>query len=275
MTPDPFDWNGPAFLVLYAALFVGAWVASRVAASSRRPEGGTRGTDDPDALAYLGGGAVRYAEALVARLLARRALSMSSPKTFAAIQREGGSTAAESAVLKLSTSVDWAAISRTAQSYAEPLERDLERRGLLMTRAETATLRWWTALPFITIFGLGIVKLAIGISRDKPVGFLTVFLVVTAVAIALALFSGDRRTRAGVRMVGDAREKLRRLKSAPTREEMGLAVALFGTGVLAASAYSDFHDLRRSSGDGGGGDGGCGSDGGSGCGGGGCGGCGS
>lgn len=273
MTPDPFDWNGPAFLMLYAVLFVIAFVASTMIGANKRPEGSARGTDDPDALAFLAGGPTRFAEALVTRLLARGALVMSTAKTFGVRMREGGTTAAERAVLALPSPTGWDVIARTAKDYAEPLARDLERRGLLMAQSEVAALRWWGALPFIGIFGIGAIKYAVGIERDKPVGFLTIFLIVTAIAIAIRLLSGDRRTHGGIRTVSDAREAKRRLKAAPTREETGLAVALFGTGVLAASAYADFHKLRQASGDGGGDGGSSSSDGG--CGGGGCGGCGS
>jgi hypothetical protein len=89
-------------------------------------------------------------------------------------------------------------------------------------------------------------------------------------------FTVDRRTEAAMSAVEAAKTRAARLKAAPTTPEMGLAVALFGTTVLAGSAYQDFHRLRSSSGDGDGGSsgdgsGGCGS---GGCGGGGCGGCG-
>ncbi len=272
MTPDPFDWNGPAFLILYVVLIVGAVISSMVIAAQRRPEGSARGTDDADSLAYLAGGAVRFGDALVARLLARGALVMTTAKTFSVRMRESGTTAAERAVLALHAPIGWSTIASTLKGHDEPLTRDMERRGLLMSPGDAATLRWWTALPFIGIFGIGAIKLAVGLSRDKPVGFLTIFLIVAAVAILITLFSGDRRTQGGIRAVSDAREKQRRLKVAPTRAETGLAVALFGTGVLAASGFADFHKLRQSSGDsgssgssdgssdGGGGCGGCGGD---------------
>jgi uncharacterized protein (TIGR04222 family) len=272
MTPDPFDWNGPAFLMLYAVLFVIAFVASTMIGANKRPEGSARGTDDPDALAFLAGGPTRFAEALVTRLLARGAMSLSSGKAFTINVRNGGITTAERAMLGLSSPTRWAQLAQVATDHGEPLTRDLERQGLLMSRVEAETLRWWKALPFLGVFGIGAIKLAIGVGRDKPVGFLAAFMIATALAIFVTLLSGDRRTQAGIRAVNDARAKKTRLRGAPTREEVDLAVALFGTGVLMASTYAGFHVLRRANGEGGGSDGSSSSDGG--CGGGGCGGCG-
>jgi len=63
-----------------------------------------------------------------------------------------------------------------------------------------------------------------------------------------------------------ARGGSERLRRAPVAAETGMAVALFGTVVLSASAWGEYHTLRASSGrstssdssDGGGGGGGCG-----------------
>jgi uncharacterized membrane protein YgcG len=108
------------------------------------------------------------------------------------------------------------------------------------------------------------------------VGFLTALLIVTAFVALIRFAKLDAATRSGRRALGEVRREAARLRSAPVRDEAGMAVALFGTTVLVGSALSDFHDLRMkgaSSGEDGGSSGGdSGGDGG--CGGGGCGGCG-
>ncbi|MDK2769515.1 MAG: TIGR04222 domain-containing membrane protein [Sphingomonas sp.] len=82
--------------------------------------------------------------------------------------------------------------------------------------------------------------------------------------------------RAGTEALSTARKNADRIRRAPQTGETAMAVALFGTAVLAGSEFDAFHKLRAASGDGGGSGGDSGSDGGgSGCGGGGCGGCGS
>jgi hypothetical protein len=121
----------------------------------------------------------------------------------------------------------------------------------------------------------GAIKWGVGTLRDRPVGFLTALLIVTAFVALIRFAKLDAATRSGRRALGEVRRDAARLRSAPVRDEAGMAVALFGTTVLIGSGLSDFHDLRMkstSSGDGGSGDSGSGGDGG--CGGGGCGGCG-
>jgi len=65
-------------------------------------------------------------------------------------------------------------------------------------------------------------------------------------------------------VAAEARADAARLRRAVPSDEAALAVALFGTAVLAGSYLSDFHGMRSTNG---GGDGGSSSDGGSGCGG--------
>jgi hypothetical protein len=114
----------------------------------------------------------------------------------------------------------------------------------------------------------------IGDMRERPIGFLSALLVLTALLAIVRWFSVDRRTKAGLTAVAATKEQSDRIRRAPTDTDVGLAVALFGTTVLAGSAWWDFHRMRAAtSGDGGGGSSDGGSDGG-GCGGGGCGGCG-
>ncbi len=77
----------------------------------------------------------------------------------------------------------------------------------------------------------------------------------------------DRRTLAGREALAEVQARADRLRRAPTHGEVDMAVALFGTAVLAASPWEDLHRLRSRS-DGGdsgggdsagdGGDGGCG-----------------
>ena len=142
-------------------------------------------------------------------------------------------------------------------------------------------MRFWSTLPYAVLIAFGATKMIVGSLRDRPIGYLTALVVLTVIAGAIRWFTIDRRTRAGRDAVHEARERSLRLRQAPTSPEVGIAVALFGTAVLAGSAFGDFHRLRSNAGsgrDGGGGScggGGGGSGGGGGCGGGGCGGCGS
>jgi uncharacterized protein (TIGR04222 family) len=279
MSLGPFDLTGGPFLGLYAVLLAATVIAGFVIPRRLRPQGRAGRVTDVDQLAYLSGGARRFVDALTARLLAARTLTLLSGDRFRIGARELAATPAESAVLALPSPSRWREIETVLKDYAEPLQRRMTEAGLLMSERERFNIRFWASLPYLMLLAFGVTKWIIGDMRDRPVGFLSALLVVTAIFAIIRWVTVDRRTRAGL----DARERAagrsERLRTAPTTEEIGLAVALFGTAVLVGSGWGDFHSLRRAGGGDGGSSGGCGSDGGGGgggCGGGGggCGGCG-
>lgn len=274
MSLGPFDLAGGPFLQLYGILFGIAIIAGFLIPRWLRPDGYAGRVTDAGELAFLAGGATRFADAVVARLLATRALVMIGKNGFHAQSRDAGRTAAERSVLALPGELSWPKIARTLKPKAEPIGRRLIADGLMMDAGLTLQMRFWQTLPYFLLLAFGTVKLMVGEARHRPVGYLMMFLFVTAILALIRWFSVDRRTRGGHAALADARTGAERLRRAPTAPETDLAVALFGTAVLVGSGWSDFHELRSASsgdsGSSGGGDGG-----GGGCGGGGCGGCGS
>ena len=273
MSLGPLDLTGGPFLLLYLALLA-ITLALGIAIPRRlRPEGRRQRLRDADQLALLAGGRRRFADALVSRMLSARALIMTGKDAFAARTGAAAKTAAEQSVLALPSPIRWPAIKAALYPFAEPLVEKMVDAGLVAGPAVTSRIRFWTLLPYALLLAFGAAKWAIGVARERPVSLLTLLLLLTAGFVMLRWATLDRRTEAGRRALAMARDSERRLKMAPTRDEIGLAVALFGTTVLVGSTWSDFHRLR-SIGDAGG-IGGCGG-GGSGCGGGGggCGGCG-
>lgn len=270
---SPFDMTGGPFLQLYFILFVLVIIAGFVIPRWLRPEGRTPRAVSVDELAFLAGGRARFADALVSRLLARRALTMVGSDRFQPEARDAATSAAERSVLALSPPMRWSAIEHVLQRHADPVEEKLVDADLLIDRRTAWQMRFWQTLPYMLLLAFGATKWELGVARDRPVGFLTLFLVVTAIFALIRFASVDRRTRGGVETLADARRKSERLRRAPTPMEADMGVALFGTAVLEGSRWSAFHTMRSSSS---GGDGGSsGGDGGSGCGGGGgCGGCG-
>lgn len=266
----PFDLTGGPFLALYAALFAITLAVSIAIPRWLRLEGRRAfGVTDSDRLAYLTGGATRFAEALVARLYSVGTIGIEKKTGFLMRSPSAGQTSAERSVLALPSPAKWGDVARAVRQDAEAIEDKLVGQGLLIDRATAWQLRVWQTLPFLPLLIFGLTKWEIGSQRQKPVEFLTVFLAVTLVVAMVRFASVDRRTKGGILVLEDAKLQSARLRKGPVREEAALAVALFGTGVLAGSALSDLHALRNSSG---GGDSGGSSDGG--CGGGGCGGCG-
>lgn len=272
----PFDLHGPEFLFLYCELAVIALIASFVIPRYLRPEGRAGRRPDEDELALLAGGRERLAEAVTVRLLAEGTAIVQSGNTLAIRNPHGGRTSAERRVARLTSPANWTDIHRALSDPAEAIERRLEDKGLWIGRTAARQLRLIQTAPLVLLFLFGLAKWIVGSMRDRPVGILTALLFVTAIAAILRYFVIDRRTGAGKAALADARLEAGRLRRAAPTNEAPLAVALFGTTVLAGSWLSDFHRMR-SAGSGGGdttSSSGC-SGGGGGCGGGGCGGCGS
>lgn len=271
MSLGPFDLTGGPFLQLYGVLLVCTIIAGFFIPRWLRPEGRTPRNTDTDHLAYLAGGSARFAEAVTTRLLATRQLVMEGKDKFLA-GHLGGGTPAERSVLALPQPASWGAVERAVGRHADPIRTRLVADELLMDNGTAWQLRFWQTSPYFLLLAFGWTKLEIGQARERPVGYLTILLVITALLALVRFVALDRRTRAGQELLAETRERSERLSRGPAADETDLAVALFGTTVLVGSAWAEFHKMRASSGSGG--DGGGGGGDGGGCGGGGCGGCG-
>jgi len=146
------------------------------------------------------------------------------------------------------------------------------------------------ALLMAMVLVLGIAKVIVGISRNRPVIFLVFLCIATMILVAVFGKLPAVRTRSGDRLMASLRRRNSALqataRSAPQNladTDLALAIALFGPAVLASGALRDLRQALwpvNTSWEGGsscggascgGGGGGCS---GGGCGGGGCGGCG-
>jgi uncharacterized protein (TIGR04222 family) len=184
-------------------------------------------------------------------------------------------------------------LQEAVEREVDGMEEGLRRRGFLMKPEVAARCRQYPmVLYFGAALGLGLLKLMVGLSRGRPVGFLLVLLVLGTLVGFMVLGSAPRRTRRGDKAWAKLREDNAALRTTAKADgawgtmssaSVALAVALFGTGMLAASGMVDLRDYLVPPGSGGGvdvdvggdsgGDSGGGGDGGGGCGGG-CGGCG-
>ncbi len=271
----PFDLYAAEFLMLYAGLGLIAVVASFVIPPYLRPDGRPGHPADEDELALLAGGRDRFAETAAARLLAAGAATVEGTLGLRIRDARGGGTLAERRITAMPSPASWKDVTHALAGPAETGERRLAQKGLLLDRAAAGQLRLIQTAPLALLFAFGLAKWIIGAMRDRPVEYLTLLLVFTAIAAAVRFGVLDRRTRAGQQAVARARADAARLRRAVPADEAALAVALFGTAVLAGSYLSDFHRMCSASKVGGGssGDSGSSSSSDSGCGGGGCGGC--
>ena len=239
-----FDLTGGPFLATYATLLAAAIAAGILIPRWMRPHGREQYVEDIDTLAYLAGGGTRLREALVARLLAVRALAVAGRGRFRVVSRPPTVSPAEALILTIRSSIGWREIGDVLRPHEERLTRRLTAAGLVIENAKRARIRFWTMLPYVALLAFGATELMVG--EPRPTAYATAALIATALLAVHRWARIDRRTRAGHSAVAKARSRADRLRIAPTRGEAALAVALFGTPVLAGSGWSEFHRVRRS-----------------------------
>lgn len=304
--PNVFDWDGPAFLAFYAICLMIALIwSSKLGARvmKRFDVSGEPTLHDPYEVAYLSGGASRVAQLAVVRLIAAGKVRWEK-KMFgdrlilAGDSSQSGLKTAEKAILDAIRSrgdkgLKAAEAGLQVGPAVQALEIRLAKLGLRPTASEKATAAISKSWPVALLLVLGVIKLLVGLSRDKPVAFLVVALFVTLILVFVMGRTGGYLTPAGVNLLGKLRlqhQDRRRMRVSSAAEDMAgvsLGLALFGASSLSAVAGMEHlqKDLAKQVGPGGGdgGGGGCGAGGtsgcgtsgcSSGCGGGGCGGCG-
>jgi uncharacterized protein (TIGR04222 family) len=287
---NPFDLLGPDFLVFY--LIVAAVVAVLAAWLRwhlRQPTdpGDVRPSAlSPYHLAYLADGPKLAMNAAAAALVQQGALGVGSrtgqlAPTDTPPQPAHPLEGAVHAYLAEQGGCTLRQLHRADCPELNRIHDDLERDGLLVAAGQRAAARAFPLLLLLSVAGLGVIKILVGVSRGKSVAFLVV-LVVFTVLLALGTFARRvHRSRRGDKLLEQARSEQAALRTtahsrpdALPASELSLAVALFGVAVLSMGPLVDLRSAARAA-DSGGGGGGCGgadAGGGGGCGGGGCGG---
>lgn len=264
--------SGGEFLALYAVLLMVVIYLGFAIPHHLRARGREIGALEDEQAAYLAGGRERYAELVATRLMTSEAITITADRKKLAIGNANGARrAGEAAILALPSPTDWSAIDRALRPFAENVLKGLIAAGLLMRWPRVTMIRLSQTLPYLLLIALGVSRWRYGNVLDHPTGFLAALLILTAILALVRWFTPERRTRSGISAIEDAQTRAERLRRAPMPEEIPLAVALFGTVVLAGSGLTDFHQMRTDSNGSSDGGGGCGG-GGGGCGG--CGGCG-
>lgn len=265
------SWSGSEFLALYAMLLMAVIYLGFAIPHSLRARGREARSLPDEQVAYLAGGRERYAELVATRLMTADAIAITADRKVAIQGTNGLHGPGEAAILALPSPTDWSAIDHALRASAENVRKSLIAEGLLMRRPRVILIRLCQTLPYLLLIALGLSRWRYGNALDHPTGFLTALMILTAFLTLLRWFTLEKRTRNGIAAIKDAQARAERLRRAPMLDEIPLAVALFGTAVLAGSNLTDFHQMRTDSNGSSDGGGGCGG-GGGGCGG--CGGCG-
>lgn len=271
------SWTGSDFLLFYAGLLgfacvVAWWIPARL-----RGPGRQGAVDDLESVAVLAGGPDRLADAVLAELYVRGALSVQGRGQLAVADGSLGGSPAAKALMTLDPPLTTDAARKVLAVHAERVAARLQRAGLLLRPEEHMRLRWLSITPFAALLLLGLYRQRAGDAIGEPTGFLVILLAATVLCAIIRFAKSDPRTQAGIAAARQLQDRSTRTSRAPRPEEAAMAVALFGTAVLVGTPWEPVHAMRQQ----GSGEGGSteassesGSDASSGCGGGGCGGCG-
>ena len=236
-----FDWKGPDFLWFYGIAFCFAlawslWRRHRANEKFNLPEAANFELTDPYEIAFLAGGAPRCAQVAVVRLIKADAIGWKRTKILGEWRLVGKGEAmpdfngVERALFSsiLGYGKKGMPVSSVSQLVATSLgatEAKLATLGLRPTSSEEGSRGCFIIFPMLILILIGIVKLCIGISRDKPVWFLVGFLFLTVIAGAIIASARKPLTPAGEQLL----KKMRGNPSAnPTQDATLFGIALLG-----------------------------------------------
>jgi len=294
---NPFEMRGPEFLLFFVLLFVALTACAAILRGFLRMPGGEPGAEaldlSPYEVAYLAGDEQRVISAVVGRLVHEKVVGLdASSRKLTPRETELPAGASEldraiHAVVTREGGLEISKIAGIAASVLTATRRRLEELGLVVGLAQQFFAR---AAPVIVAFLAplaGVMKIFIGLMRDKPVGFLVLLTIASAIIGFIAFARPVHRSRRGDRAFSQLREANAAMEHQASRRidsisgnDLMLALGLFGAGILASGALFGLAVALQPPKKKGGGDwvgggwwiAGCGSSCSSGCGGGGCGG---
>lgn len=250
------DWSGPEFLLFYIVALVIAviWTGVQKGRALERyalPDGPP--PEDPYEIACLAGGQTRLVQLAVARLLDLKLIGWNKKfggPRLVALPDPGtsGLSVAELDLLVAIRSAGSKGMKARESGGAlanaiQAAEVRLATRGLRPTAAERASAQRGAVLPLVILGVIGLVKLLVGLARERPVLFLVLLLFLTLV-IGISMASGGRLlTSTGELALARLRQRhrdLHRLRRSDSYQsgDLMLGVALFGPTCLAG--FQDF-----------------------------------
>ena len=270
MGANVLDWTAQPFLTLYVALGAAAlgaaWIGGQVIRARSHPSASDRDLDAIE-IALLSGGTSRAADVLALDLVRTGHIAVQPDGTLQAGLLGAGSPPGYLApLLDHGSGLKRARLSPLLGPWIDPAWDQLAREGLALSRSEVDRIRGLTACMVAPVAILGLSKIVVGLSRDKPVGFLVMLVIAIAVAAALIARVGRLATVIGDRALSRHEARHARAMRAPLPDEAIMAFALAGATALVGTELAGYAAAMRR-GDGGDGGGGCGGGGGGGCGG--------
>jgi uncharacterized protein (TIGR04222 family) len=290
---NPFDQSGPEFLLFYFCFSIIMIIA--IVVLRRRAESGPApriDLGDPYLIAYLRGGENEALRVAVVSLVDRGMLVMNDHTIRRADDVTAGmaKNSIEYEVLKKFGAPDTAASvfkDDDLKSEFQPYRYKLEQAGLMPDSAVRHD-RLKRLLLALTGLGIvGVIKIQIGLSLEKPVFFLVMMMIIAMFIAAVSSFPrltarGDATLEDIKNLYSGLKDRVNTFSPGSSSAELAMCAAVFGVAALEATPFgyartlfpratsSSYSGSACGSSDSSSGS----SDGGGGCGGGGCGGCG-
>jgi uncharacterized protein (TIGR04222 family) len=292
---DPFALKNNDFLItlglsLVAAVFVGWVLRSMLRTPHPRPDD-ENAELDWEQTAYLAGGAGRLTTAAIARLFGRGLVRLDGDDaTLVTTGTTPDDTSpVERAVLGSLPVKNERTALKPVQDAVEaafaPRAARMEEDGLTLSLGSQLQIWFASLLPvLLVLLCLATPRLVMGMQGNHPVRYLVIEMIIGGVVGLLAQSGSLRLSNRGVAMLDQQKKRRESLRTGTQWEsgsDAGMAVALFGTAVLAGTVVAPlqtWYPRQISESSSGGCSTGCGSGcsggdgGGGGCGGGGCGG---
>lgn len=283
---NPLNWRGPAFLEFYIILFCASYAGAIVLRRFLRVPAAGNSRQPPELngyeVAYLNGGAVLAVNTAIANLIRQGAMLLDK-KNRRLLSREPKPAFSHELeqLVYAAASRDGNVIANvrlSAKSYINAIAEKLKSCGLVVGDAQARKAMGLPLLLALSTVGIGIIKIFIGLDRNKPVGYLIALCILTGFISLITFLRRPLRSRYGDSVLGQlqARHAGSRFVGRDSRTmpalEFAAVVGLFGMTALAGTELAELSRTLQPPG----GTSGCGASsscgGGSGCGGGGCGG---
>lgn len=210
-----FDSPGPEFILGYIVMIIVALiVCGIIKAMGKSVPGKAADPDslqDPYLVATLTGGPHLAVYAAVAELSRRNLISVAGPESIsvtAGEERPQGLRPFERVVLEAMPEgvTGTAELRALVAGETKAMEEILQKRDLLLRPLQQSLITAKIRFIIGALLAIGLVKLALGFSRGKPVGFLVTLVMVTA--LLFFMFRGKSyRTSLGDAALRDLRKK--------------------------------------------------------------------
>jgi uncharacterized protein (TIGR04222 family) len=240
--PNPINFTGSEFLTFYIFLVVmGIALAAWLRFSLCLVSGNINQQPDLNTyeIAFLAGGNHRLIMAAITSLVKQGYVEvLKEGKLVVTGKIDAIADPVEKAVAQDILGTDGAIkqVFQNSTGMKDSIRSRLEQLGLFLSDAQAFKAQIYPSLIVVILLGIGLCKMAVGISRDKPVGLLLICIFGLLVLGAGFFVKPQRqRSRYGEIIFNDLTNRLQHLKTANSSDsELVLAVALFGATVLMA-----------------------------------------